>query len=106
MFGVFNLSFSVRSQCPSVIVTATLLNKQDRGKCHIELGKTADCGHIPTPLSVYPWDSLIDIVKAILVRNRLLYSLKGAVGSDEHNRKVGMRIAFLDPITSTAMLCL
>lgn len=69
MFGVFNLSFSVRSQCPSVIVTATLLNKQDRGKCHIELGKTADCGHIPTPLSVYPWVLLIVLASTILIGN-------------------------------------
>jgi len=84
MFDVINLSFSIRCQCPSVIVTATLLNKQDQEKCHIELAlrKTVDCGYIPTPLSVYPWSSLIDRVNAILVRNRLLHSLKGMVGSD------------------------
>jgi len=86
MFEVINLSASISWQCPSVIVTATLLNKQDREKYHIELvlRKTVDCGYIPTPLSVYRWSSLIDIVNEILVRNRLLHSLKGVVGSDEH----------------------
>ena len=87
MFDVINLSVSILCQCPSVIVTATLSNKQDRGKCHIELAlrRTVDCGYIPTPVSVYPWSLLIDIVNAILVRNRLLYSLKGVVRPDEHN---------------------
>lgn len=48
-------------------------------------GKTVDCGYITAPLIVYPWASLIDKVKAILVRSRLPHSLKGVVGSDEHN---------------------
>jgi len=86
LFDVISLSFSISCQRPSVIVTATLLNKQDWEKCHIELAvrKTVDCGYIPTPLSVYPWFSLTGTVNAILVRNRLLHSLNGVVGSDEH----------------------
>jgi hypothetical protein len=87
MFDVINSSFSIRCQCPSVIVTAALLNKQDRDKRRIELvlRKTVDFGNIPTRLSVYPWASLIGLVNAILVQNRLLHSLKGVVGSDERN---------------------
>jgi len=49
---------------------------------------------------------LIVIAKGILIRNYVHHSWKEMIGSDGHNWILGIRIAFLDPVTSAAMQCL
>ena len=77
------------------------------GKGHIEVarGKAGNGGYVPTRLIVCPWALLIVIANAILIGNRLLYSLKGMAGSDGRSWILGIRVVFVEAITSFAMQC-
>jgi len=61
---------------------------------------------IQTHLSIWPWAMLIVTAKGILIRSYVHHSWKEMVGSDRHNWILGIRIVFLDPVTSAAMQCL
>lgn len=52
------------------------------------------------PLSLIDWYG-----KAILIGNRMLYSLNGTVGSAVHNWILRIRLTCLEPVTSAAMQC-
>jgi hypothetical protein len=107
MFHVINLSLSIRCRCTSTTATVILSDEGFRGKCTQSWpwGDTGDGGYIPMRLSLYPWTLLIVIAKAILIGNRFLHSLKGMAGSDGHNRILGIRTVFIEPVTSAALQC-
>jgi len=62
---------------------------------------TGDGECTPSGLSVCTWALLIATVKAILIGNCLLHSLKGMLRYDKHKWILGIRRVFLEPITSS-----
>ena len=64
-------------------------------------GKKGYFEHIPTCLNVCNWNLLIFIAKVILIRNRLLRSLKWMEGYTWSNWLLVIRLVFVEPKTST-----
>jgi hypothetical protein len=60
--------------------------------------------NIATRLSVCALDLLIVIANAILIGNHLLHTLKGMIRSHAHNSVLGMKIVFIEPITSAVLI--
>jgi hypothetical protein len=46
---------------------------------------------------------MIVIAKALVIGDLILRGLKGMIGRDAHNWMLGIRIVFLQPVTSTAL---